>query len=337
MARADLLCDLIKSGIAGESLSFRKAAEAICAEERAKQHEVLAKKIEDILKTSSLQTQRKDLPSQNFSINGNGVNLFQEIVPERRLDQLFLSDAVKQSCNEIIEEQMRADLLRSYGVEPRNKVLLIGPPGNGKTSLAEAIATSLMVPLYVVKYESLIGAYLGETASKLAKLFEYVRTRQCVLFFDEFETLGKERGDQHETGEIKRVVSSLLLQIDALPSYVVIIAATNHEALLDQAVWRRFQIKLELKRPSRRNLELWFSSFEKKIGFSFGLEASTIAKKLLGRSYAEAEEFALSVYRQYILRSQCENVKSITMAQLKLHEHSFDNNNKAEGESEDNG
>lgn len=337
MARADLLCDLIKSGIAGESLSFRKAAEAICAEERAKQHEVLARKIEDILKTSSLHIQRKEPTTQSFSINGNGVNLFHEVVPERRLDQLFLSDVVKQSCNEIVEEQMRADLLRSYGVEPRNKVLLVGPPGNGKTSLAEALAASLMVPLYVVKYESLIGAYLGETASKLAKLFEYVKTRQCLLFFDEFETLGKERGDQYETGEIKRVVSSLLLQIDALPSYVVVVAATNHEALLDQAAWRRFQIKLELKKPSRRNLELWFSMFEKRTGFSFGLEPTTIAKKLLGRSYAEAEEFALSVYRQYILRSSCENVKLITLAQLKLHEHYTAKNIGAEEENVDNG
>ena len=321
MARADLLCDLIKSGITGDIQSFRKAAEAICAEERAKQHEVLAKRIEDILKTSNVHLQRKDIPTQNFSISGNGISLFHEVVPERRLDQLFLSDIVRQSCNEIIEEQLRADLLRSYGVEPRNKVLLVGPPGNGKTSLAEALATSLMVPMYVVKYESLIGAYLGETASKLAKLFEFVKTRQCVLFFDEFETLGKERGDQHETGEIKRVVSSLLLQIDALPSYVVVVAATNHESLLDQAAWRRFQVKLILNRPSRRNLELWFSTFEKRTGFSFGLEPATIAKKLLGRSYAEAEEFALSVYRQYILCSPCENAKQITLAQLKLHEH----------------
>lgn len=337
MARADLLCDLIRSGIAGESVPFRRAAEAICAEERAKQHEVLAKKIEDILKITNTQTQRKEPPNQLFSINGNGVSLFHEKVPERRLDQLFLTDIVKQSCNELVEEQMRTDLLRSYGVEPRNKVLLVGSPGNGKTSLAEAIATSLMVPLYVVKYESLIGAYLGETASKLAKLFDYVKTRQCVLFFDEFETLGKERGDQHETGEIKRVVSSLLLQIDALPSYVVVVAATNHETLLDKAAWRRFQIKLELKKPSRRNLELWLSAFEKKTGFKFGLETTTIAKKLLGQSYAEAEEFALSVYRQYILRSPCDTAKPITLAQLKRHVHQIAIDMNSEEEETSNG
>ena len=337
MARADLLCDLIKSGITGDIISFRKAAEAICVEERSKQHEVLAKKIEDILKTASVQMQRRDPSAQSFSIGGNGISLFHEVVPERRLDQLFLSDIVKQSCNEIVEEQMRADLLRSYGVEPRNKVLLIGPPGNGKTSLAEALATSLMVPLYVVKYENLIGAYLGETASKLAKLFEYVKTRQCVLFFDEFETLGKERGDQHETGEIKRVVSSLLLQIDALPTYVVVVAATNHEALLDHAAWRRFQIKLELQKPRRRDLELWFSSFEKRTSFCFGLEPTTIAKKLLGRSYAEAEEFALSVYRQYILHSPCGSAKPITQSQLKLHEHYLAKNNETEEELKDDG
>ena len=128
----------------------------------------------------------------------------------------------KRQCQDLINEQNRADLLQSYGIEPRNKLLLIGPPGNGKTSLAEAIAEALMVPLLTVRYESIIGSYLGETASRLSKLFEYVKTRECVLFFDEFETLGKERGDIHETGEIKLVVSSLLMQIDALPSLSLI-------------------------------------------------------------------------------------------------------------------
>ena len=243
MARADLLCELIKAGLRKDDTTFRRATQAICAEERTKQHEILANKIEQLLRENPEQT----IPTlRNTNIHTiNGVNsipkhLFEEKMPEKRLEQLLLPDNVVETCRAIIEEQMRADLLRSYGLEPRNKILLIGPPGNGKTSLAEAIAEALMVPLITVRYDTIIGAYLGETASRLSKLFEYARTRQCVLFFDEFDTIGKERGDQHETGEIKRVVSSLLLQIDSLPSYVVAIAATNHDALLDQAVWRRF-------------------------------------------------------------------------------------------------
>ena len=110
------------------------------------------------------------------------------------------------------------------------------------TSLAEAIAEKLMLPFLTVRYENIIGSYLGETASRLVKLFDYVKTQSCVLFFDEFETIGKERGDTNETGEIKRVVSSLLMQMDNLPSYVIVIAATNHDVLLDKATWRRFQI-----------------------------------------------------------------------------------------------
>ena len=149
-------------------------------------------------------------------------------------------------------------------------------------------------------------------------MFEYAKTRQCVLFFDEFDTIGKERGDQQETGEIKRVVSSLLLQIDSLPSYVITIAATNHDALLDKAVWRRFQLKLELPKPTRGNLEYWFATFEKRMNFSFGLEPSTLAKKLYGKSYAEAEEFALSVYRKYVLKMPTARAKAITNEQLKL-------------------
>lgn len=198
MARADLLCELIKYGLLNDSTNFRKAAEALCAEERAKQHTILASKIEDLLKAA-----HRPVPKDNMSnpsiLRGpvNEQSLFSEKTPQKRLDHLILPNFVRSVCQDLITEQNRADLLRSYGIEPRNKLLLIGPPGNGKTSLAEAIAESLMVPLLTVRYESIIGSYLGETASKLSKLFEYAKTRECVLFFDEFETLGKERGDIH--------------------------------------------------------------------------------------------------------------------------------------------
>lgn len=318
MARADLLCELIKYGLANDNVSFRKAAEALCAEERAKQHSVLAAKIEELLKTSRKYISKENTISQPIIRSGiNEQSLFTEIVPRKRLDHLILPTTVKDMSQDLINEQNRSDLLRSYGIEPRNKLLLIGPPGNGKTSLAEAIAEALMIPLLTVRYDSIIGSYLGETASRLSKLFEYAKTRQCVLFFDEFETLGKERGDIHETGEIKRVVSSLLMQIDELPSYVVAIAATNHDNLLDKAVWRRFQIKLEIPKPTRSNLEEYYRLFEREKDFKFGLQPCTLAKKTLGLSYAEAEEFALSIFRRYILNLPNNNSKEITESAIR--------------------
>ena len=177
-----------------------------------------------------------------------------ETHPQRGLSTLVLPALVRTDIASLIEEHHRADLLRSHGIQPRHRILLSGPPGNGKTALAEAVAEGLGVPLLSVRYETLIGSFLGETTQRLGRLFDHIRSIPSVLFFDEFDVVGKERGDVHETGEIKRVVSSLLLQVDALASHTVVIAATNHAELLDRAVWRRFQLRLALPAPSLKDL-----------------------------------------------------------------------------------
>ncbi|MDR3362781.1 MAG: ATP-binding protein [Desulfovibrio sp.] len=309
MARADLLVRLVQSGLRGDKVTFRKVVEAIIAEERAKQHKVLADKLEDTL--NSIPFERQPSTNGGSMLDPRSGNLVHEVMPQRQLADLILPPDVMQITQGLIEEQHRVDILRSYNLEPRNRVLLIGPPGNGKTSLAEAIAEALAIPLLVVRYESIVGTYLGETANRLKKLFEYASTRKCVLFFDEFETLGKERGDLHETGEIKRVVSSLLMQIDALPSHVLVIGATNHPELLDRAVWRRFQVRVNLPSPTRDRLEEWFTKFEQRIGVSLGHAPGTLAKRLLGSNFAEAEEFGTTVYREYVLAQPNADMKKI--------------------------
>jgi AAA+ superfamily predicted ATPase len=125
--------------------------------------------------------------------------------------------------------------------------------------------------------------------------------RRCVLFFDEFDTLGKERGDLHETGEIKRVVSSLPLQIDAVPSYLVVVTATNHPELLDRAVWRRFQLRLRLPPPTQAGAEKYLEQTTRRLNLSLGLTARTIAEKLAGASISELEDFVSDVARRYVL------------------------------------
>lgn len=314
MARADLITDLVATGIGGDRTKFRKVVEALIAEERAKNHVVLAEKL-----NSLLSVVQKDSPR----VNGTNVldqkisSLVLEIIPEKRLDNLILPVDVVTAIKEVVSEHHRVDLLRSYNLEPRNRLLFIGPPGNGKTSLAEAVAEALMVPLLQVRYDGIVGAYLGETAVRLRRLLEFANTRRCVLFFDEFETLGKERGDIHETGEIKRVVSSLLMQVDALPSHVVVIGATNHPELLDRAVWRRFQIRIELPQPTRARLAEWFTIFEQRINQPLGYSPDTLARKLYGVNFAEAEEFGMSVFRKFVLAQPESNIKKLVDETIK--------------------
>ncbi len=309
MARADIIVNLIKSGYSGDRTSFRKIVETLISEEQAKNHYVFANQLRNIL--------YHEIPQQqSFHSITKCDDLIFESIPKRKLGSLVLNDTILKPCKELVEEHNRSELLRSYGLEPRHRILLKGPPGNGKTSLAEAMAVELMYPLFTIRYESLIGSYLGETATRLQKIFDYVATRKCILFFDEFDTLAKERGDTRETGEIKRVVSSLLLQIDRLPSYVVVITASNHPELLDRAVWRRFQLKLDLSLPKKKDIEQFVKSFSDKTKITFDYRYEYLAKQLQGLSFSDIENFCLDILRQFILSKNHQSTRIIVKNRL---------------------
>lgn len=316
MARSDLLVSLVTAVASGDQRLIRSTVEAIIAEERSKQHNVLADKLIKAMRDMGNGVQHPHSPSAEAVHRGR--DFIAEVQPQRRLEELVLPEPVLTACTQLIEEHHRADVLRAHSLEPRHRALLVGPPGNGKTTLAEGIAEALALPLFVVRYELMIGSYLGETASRLKRLFDYVRTTPCVLFFDEFDVLGKERGDTHETGEIKRVVSSLLLQIDDLPSYAIVIAATNHAELLDRAAWRRFQIRIELPKPTGKQMAAFLATFLDRLNEPAGMTAETLAKRLGPVSYGEAEQFCLDLFRRQVLAMGERSLKAIVAEHLKL-------------------
>lgn len=221
-------------------------------------------------------------------------------MPRRTLGDMILPAEVVVDVREFIQEQEETALLRANSLEPRNAILLVGPPGNGKTTLAEAIATELGLPFLTVRYDGVVDSYLGETAARIRRIIDYAAAAPCVLFFDEFDAIGKERGDIHETGEIKRVVNSLLVQLDSLPSHCVVACATNHPELLDRAVWRRFQLRIELPLPDRNAIVEMYRRLAKALHGS-GLTQKEYVDCMIGRSMSEIEQFNLDVKRRLVL------------------------------------
>lgn len=314
VARSDLLLSIVRAGATGDRAALRSSVEAAVAEERSKNHHVLADRLQRALSTVTI-TPPANVASANAQ---SGKDSIIETVPRRRLEELILPLPVSEQVKQLIEEQHRADLLRAHGMQPRHRLLLSGPPGNGKTSVAEAVAEALAVPFFTVRYDTLVGSFLGETNTRLARLFDYARTVPCVLFFDEFDSIGKERGDSHETGEIKRVVSFLLMQIDRLPSYVVTVAATNHAELLDRAVWRRFELRLAMPLPSHEALAAFLDRQLEAWPENAGISANALASKLGTISFAEALDFCQTVRRQHILSLANRELKDILREQVEL-------------------
>ena len=231
---------------------------------------LLANKLEQVGENKAANNIRKQLqgnnkPSSSPDFSPTSLTAVKPI-PVDKDSRLSLADTtypladelhiqLENETNEAVEEFLRfvkhADQLVEAGVGISPSMLIYGPPGCGKTALAHYIAAKLDMPLLTARCDTLVSSYLGSTAKNIRSLFDHASESPCVLFLDEFDSLAKARDDQHELGELKRVVVSLLQNIDALPQNSILLAATNHENLLDSAVWRRFSYRLQIPLPSK--------------------------------------------------------------------------------------
>ena len=295
VARLDLMLGLIEAGLNGDTERVRTYATSAMAEERAKEHHHVADRISALLGAGRHGGTSNEGKRGSYS-TAPATTVLPAETPTLHT-KLILPTEQRTQIQELVLEQQHATRLREHGLNPRNRVLLKGPPGNGKTTLAEAIATELGVPFHVVHYEDVISSFLGETAGRLEKTFTAASEAPCVLFFDEFDVVAKERSDAQETGEIKRLVSTLLLQMDRLPDHTVFVAATNHANLLDSAVWRRFDLTFEMHPPSVEDAkEYWCMLVER-----YNLPDGTELNPNEASSFSTIEKYAQNQCRHMVL------------------------------------
>jgi hypothetical protein len=217
--------------------------------------------------------------------------------------RLVVDGHVATQVDEFIRHVRGSAALIASGIGIAPSLLVHGPPGCGKTELAKHIAAQLQVPLLTARTDTLVSSFLGSTSKNLRLLFEHAMGRPCVLFLDEFDAIAKLRDDQHELGELKRVVVSLLQNIDALDSKTVLLAATNHEHLLDRAIWRRFAFRIQLGTPSLEARHRLLTSFL-GIHAPTGIDIAELATATVGLSGAELRTICESARRSAVLNSE---------------------------------
>lgn len=306
MASGKILRQLIKAGSYGDVIAFKQVSEAVICEERQKQHHLLANDLEKILYGNPV---RQDALSNKFTDRiptdqERGLPLLFVKEPGRNFEEVVLSKENRDGFEDIIEQHHRVDVLKSYGLRPSDRILFYGPPGCGKTVTAEALAMELERPLAIIRMDSVVSSYLGETAANLRKVFDFIDSSPMVALFDEFDALGKEREDSTDHGELKRVVNSVLQMLDAYQGKSLIIAATNHEQMLDSAIWRRFEDVFFFNFPTRDELLQLLQIKLRGVRRDFEVTDDQVLSIFIKMSHAEVEKILRRAIKEMVLKGQ---------------------------------
>lgn len=288
MASAEQLKALIKSHINRDEGQFYSVAMQVAAHEAKMGHGNLAVELRDMIDAAKARL----VPGETGKLvplakpRGELANLLSVTYPQNRLVDMVLADTALAQLQQVIKEQRLFARIREHGLAPRRKLLLVGPPGTGKTMTASVLAGELGIPLFLVRLDSLITKFMGETAAKLRQVFDSINDMRGVYFFDEFDAIGSRRGMANDVGEIRRVLNSFLQMIEHDQSNSLIVAATNHPEILDYALFRRFDDVVEYKLPTPDQITGLIRS---RLG-SFlpkRLSVKAVAARADGLSYAE--------------------------------------------------
>lgn len=292
MPTADQIKALLKAYAQNNDAQFQAVAMQIAASEARQGHGKLAEELKAIIDEAKVKL--PVIGTTPIPINrprGEVADLLSVSYPSVKLKDLIFAPKLEKALLRIVREHKTIADIRAYGLSPRKKILLLGPPGTGKTKTASALAGELGMPLFIVRLDRLITRFMGETAAKLRLVFDAIAQTRAVYLFDEFDSIGSERGLANDVGEIRRVVNSFLQMVEQDTSDSLILAATNHPHILDRALFRRFDDILEYKLPTKEQISATLKA--KFSGKKTGrIQWSRLADRAIGLSYADVTRAA---------------------------------------------
>lgn len=313
MPRSDQMKALLRAYAGDDSQHFFTVAMQMAAEEAHRGHTKLAGELKDLI--DEAKTKRASLvkPIPLAQPRGELSELLTVRYPHDHVSHMVLSESVERKLTRVIREHRQHERLRNHGLSPRRKLLLTGPPGTGKTMTASVLAGELHLPLFTVRFDSLITKFMGESSSKLRTVFEAIRATRGVYFFDEFDSLGLQRGSQHDVAEMRRTLNMFLQLIEQDNSDSLILAATNHGKDLDLALFRRFDDVIEYSTPDLKQIEVLLknrlAAFAPK-RFSF----AKVAEYGMGASHADIVKACQDAMKDAVLEGNSE-ISSMSLTQ----------------------
>lgn len=313
MATAEQIKSLINSHFSGSDERFATIALQIAAHEARSGRNNVAEEIKRVIDNSKL----KSVKLNPFQKDLQG--LITESFPEKRLNELVISEEIKKRLERILTEYKQRHKLQKFGLSHRRKILLSGPPGTGKTMTASVLANEMHLPLFIVSMDKMVTKYMGETGAKLRLIFEAIKERNGIYLFDEFDAIGAERGNENEVGEMRRVLNAFLQFIENDFSESLIIAATNNLSVLDPALFRRFDDVIYYKNPDKKEVTLLLKNI---LGSFIGsIQPEILTNEIEGLSHSEICLGCIDAMKNAILSDKKEVDKDMLLAMIQDRHH----------------